>query len=152
MHVNDLLEKIGVSSTTIKSGKLKDSGSPFRAMDPADKKYFQEMIDDVHDQFISAVAEERKLPKESVRKLADGRVYTGRKAYALGLIDTLGTYQDAILIAADLAGIGRSPKIIKEKKKERLSDMLFGEVRSEVTRLRDEFLNQSIVQYRYVQP
>lgn len=152
MHVNDLLEKLGVSSTTIKSGKLKDSGSPFRTMDAADKKYFQEMIDDVHDQFISAVAEERKLPKESVRTMADGRVYTGRKAYALGLIDTLGTYQDAILIAADLAGIDRSPKIIKEKKKERLSDLLFGEVRSEVTRLRDEFLNQSIVQYRYVQP
>jgi protease-4 len=152
MHVNDLLEKIGVSSTTIKSGKLKDSGSPFRAMDAADKKYFQEMIDDVHDQFISAVAEERKLPKASVRKMADGRVYTGRKAYELRLIDTLGTYQDAIMIAADLAGIDRSPKIIKEKKKEKLSDMLFGEVRGEVARWRDELLNQSIVQYRYVQP
>ncbi len=152
MHVNDLLEKIGVSSTTIKSGKLKDSGSPFRAMDAADKKYFQEMIDDVHDQFISAVAEERKLPKESVRKLADGRVYTGRKAYQLHLIDTLGTYQDAIMIAAELAGIDRSPKIIKEKKKEKLSDMLFGEMRGEVARWRDELLHQSIVQYRYVQP
>ena len=152
MHVNDLLEKIGVSSTTIKSGRLKDSGSPFRAMDAADKKYFQEMIDDVHDQFISAVAEERKLPKESVRKMADGRVYTGRKAYQLHLIDTLGTYQDAIMIAADLAGIDRSPKIIREKKKEKLSDMLFGEMRGEVARWRDELLNQSIVQYRYVQP
>ncbi|MFA6542141.1 MAG: signal peptide peptidase SppA [Bacteroidota bacterium] len=152
MHVNDLLEKIGVSSTTIKSGRLKDSGSPFRAMDAADKKYFQEMIDDVHDQFISAVAEERKLPKESVRKMADGRVYTGRKAYQLHLIDTLGTYQDAIMIAAELAGIDRSPKIIREKKKEKLSDMLFGEMRGEVARWRDELLNQSIVQYRYVQP
>ncbi|MHB1049616.1 MAG: signal peptide peptidase SppA [Bacteroidota bacterium] len=152
MHVNGLLEKIGVSSTTIKSGRLKDSGSPFRAMEPADKKYFQEMIDDVHDQFISAVAEERKLPKESVRKLADGRVYTGRKAYELHLIDTLGTYQDAIMIAAELAGIDRSPKIIKEKKKEKLSDMLFGEMRGEVARWRDELLHQSIVQYRYVQP
>ena len=152
MHVNDLQEKIGVTSTTIKSGKLKEYGSPFRAMDAADKKYFQEMIDDVHDQFISAVAEERKLPKESVRKLADGRVYTGRKAYQLHLIDTLGTYQDAIMIAAELAGIDRSPKIIKEKKKEKLSDMLFGEMRGEVARWRDELLHQSIVQYRYVQP
>lgn len=152
MHVNDLLQKIGVSSTTIKSGRMKDSGSPFRAMDAADKKYFQEMIDDVYDQFITAVAEERKLPKQSVRRMADGRVYTGRKAYELRLIDTLGTYQDAIAIAADLAGIDRSPKIIKEKKKEKLSDMLFGDVRGEVARWRDELLNQSIVQYRYVQP
>lgn len=152
MHVNELLNKIGVSSTTIKSGKLKDSGSPFRAMDPDDKRYFQEMIDDVHDQFITAVAVERKLEKSSVKKIADGRVYTGRKAYELHLVDTLGTYQDAIRIAADLAGIAGTPKIIKEKKKERLADMLFGEVRQEVTRWREEFVNQSIVQYRYVQP
>jgi protease-4 len=152
MHVNELLNKIGVSSTTIKSGKLKDSGSPFRSMDADDKRYFQEMIDDVHDQFISAVADERKLAKASVKKMADGRVYTGRKAYELHLVDTLGTYQDAIRIAADLAGISGTPKIIKEKKKERLADMLFGEVRQEVTRWREEFVNQSIVQYRYVQP
>jgi protease-4 len=152
MHVNELLNKIGVSSTTIKSGKLKDAGSPFRSMDADDKRYFQEMIDDVHDQFISAVADERKIEKASVKKIADGRVYTGRKAYELHLIDTLGTYQDAIRIAADLAGISGTPKIIKEKKKERLADMLFGEVRQEVTRWREEFVNQSIVQYRYVQP
>ena len=152
MNVNDLLDKIGISSTTIKSGKLKDSGSPFRKMTAEDKKYFQEMVDDVYDQFVSVVAEERKLPKNVVKKLADGRVFTGRKAYELSLIDTLGTYEDAIRIAAALAEIAGQPRVIKEKKKEKLSDMLFGEVRNEVARLKDEVLNQPIVQYRYVQP
>ncbi len=152
MHFNELLDKIGIDATTIKSGKLKDSGSPFRPMNAEDKKYFQDMIDDVHDQFISAVAEERKLKKEVVRKLADGRVFTGRKAYELHLIDTLGTFEDAIRIAADLGEIYGTPRIIKERKKERLSDILFGEMRNDFEKLKNEILNQPIVQYRYVQP
>lgn len=152
MHVDDLLNKIGVSSTTIKSGKLKDSGSPLRKMTGEDKKYFQEMVDDVYDQFVSVVAEERKLEKNLVRRIADGRVFTGRKAYELKLIDTLGTYEDAIRIAADLASIAGRPRVIKEKKKEKLTDILFGEVQTEFSKLKNELLNQPIIQYRYVQP
>jgi protease IV len=152
MHVNDLLDKLGISSTTIKSGKLKDSGSPFRKMNAEDKIYFQEMIDDVYDQFVSVVADERKLKKEAVKKLADGRVFTGRKAYELQLIDTLGTYEDAIRLAADLADIAGQPRVIKERKREKLSDMIFGEMKNEFSRLKDELMNQQIVQYRYIQP
>ncbi len=152
MHVNELFDKIGITSTTIKSGKLKDAGSPFRKPNDDDKKYFQEMIDDVYDQFVSTVAEERKLDKSLVKKYADGRVFTGRKAYELKLIDTLGTYQDAIRIAAGLAEIYGTPRVIKERKKEKLSDMIFGEVRNELTQLKNELLNQPIVQYRYHLP
>ena len=152
MHVNDLLGKIGITSTTIKSGKLKDAGSPFRTPTEEDKKYFQEMIDDVYDQFVSAVAEERKLNKSLVKKYADGRVFTGKRAYELKLIDTLGTYQDAIKIAAGLAEIYGTPRVIKERKKEKLSDLIFGEVRNELTQLKNEMLNQPIVQYRYHLP
>lgn len=152
MHFNQLLDKIGIDATTIKSGKLKDSGSPFRPMNTDDRKYFQDMIDDVHDQFISAVAEERKLKKETVKRLADGRVFTGRKAYELRLIDTLGTFEDAIRIAADLGQVYGTPRIIRERKKERLADILFGEMRSDFEKLKNEILNQPIVQYRYVQP
>ncbi|MFA5832613.1 MAG: signal peptide peptidase SppA [Bacteroidota bacterium] len=152
MHVNALLEKIGVTSTTIKSGKLKDAGSPFRTPNEEDKKYFQEMIDDIYDQFVSTVAKERKLEKSLVKKYADGRVFTGRKAYELRLIDTLGTYQDAIKIAAQMAEIYGTPRVIKERKREKLSDMIFGEVRSELTELKNELLNQPIVQYRYHLP
>ncbi len=152
MHINALLDKIGVTSTTIKSGKLKDAGSPFRKPSDEDKKYFQEMIDDIYDQFVSAVAKERKLDKALVKKYADGRVFTGRKAYELKLIDTLGTYQDAIKIAAQLAQVYGTPRVIKERKREKLTDMIFGEVRSELTGLKNELLNQPIVQYRYNLP
>lgn len=152
VHVNQLLDKIGVTSTTIKSGKLKDAGSPFRTPNEDDKRYFQEMIDDVYDQFVSAVAEERKLEKSLVKRYADGRVFTGRKAYALKLVDTLGTYQDAIKIAAQMAEVYGTPRVIKERKKERLSDLIFGEVRSEISQWKNELLQQPIVQYRYQQP
>ncbi len=149
MHVNQLLDKIGVTSTTIKSGQMKDAGSPFRSSTAEDKKYFQEMIDDIHDQFVTTVAVERKLEKTLVKKYADGRVFTGRKAYELKLIDTLGTYQDAIKIAAQLGEIYGTPRVIKERKRERFSDMVFGEVRSGLNQMKNELLYQPIVQYRY---
>lgn len=152
MHVNQLLDKIGVTSTTIKSGALKDAGSPFRAATEADRKYFQEMVDDIFDQFVTAVAVERKMDKATVKGYADGRVFTGRKAYALKLIDTLGTYQDAIRIAAEMAQVYGTPRVIKERKRERFSDILFGEMRSGLTDLKNELLQQPIVQYRYQQP
>jgi len=152
MHVNELFDKIGITSTTIKSGKLKDAGSPFRKPNEDDKRYFQDMIDDVYDQFVTTVAVERKLDKSLVKKYADGRVYTGRKAYELKLIDTLGTYQDAIKIAAGLAEIYGAPRVIKERKKEKISDLIFGEVRNDLTQLKNELLNQPIVQYRYHLP
>ncbi len=152
MHVGELLGKMGVTSTTIKSGKLKDAGSPFRKPTEEDKRYFQEMIDDIYDQFVTTVAEERKLKKSLVKLYADGRVFTGKKAYELKLIDTLGTYQDAIKIAARLAEMYGTPRVIKERKKERLSDMIFGEVRNGITELKNELLNQPIVQYRFNLP
>lgn len=149
MHVNQLLDKIGVTSTTIKSGQMKDAGSPFRSSTAEDRKYFQEMIDDIYDQFVSTVAAERKLEKSLVKKYADGRVFTGRKAYELKLIDTLGTYQDAIKIAAQMGEIYGTPRVIKERKRERFSDMVFGEVRSGLSQMKNELLYQPIVQYRY---
>lgn len=152
MHVNDLLTKIGVSSTTIKSGSLKDAGSPFRQPTAEDKRYFQEMVDDIYDQFVSAVAEERKMDKALVKKYADGRVFTGRKAYELKLIDTLGTYQDAITIAAELAQVYGTPRVIKERKRETLSERLFGAMKNEITTLKNELLQQPVVEYRYQQP
>ncbi len=152
MHFNQLLDKIGVTSTTIKSGKLKDAGSPMRAATEDDKKYFQEMIDDVYEQFITVVSNERKLPLDVVRKLADGRVYTGKKAYEVGLIDTLGTYEDAIGIAAAMADITGTPATIREKKKEKLSDILFGNVKNEVAGLKNELLNHPLLQYSITQP
>ncbi|MDE3058111.1 MAG: signal peptide peptidase SppA [Bacteroidota bacterium] len=152
LNFNQLFNKIGIGSTTVKSGKFKDTGSPFRPFSEEDKKYFQETIDDVYQQFLHVVETERKLSPAKAKALADGRVFTGRKAYELGLIDTLGTYEDAISIAADLAGISGTPRIIKERKKEKLLDVLLGSVTKEIAGLKEEVVNQPILQYKLTQP
>jgi protease IV len=150
MRYDSLLGKIGVQVNTIKSGKYKDAGNPFRAMNDIDKEYFQSLMDDVHRQFISAVETERKMAHQSVLKIADGRVFTGTQALSLGLIDTIGTYENAIMITAGLAGIRGEPSIIRERKRGiSIFDRLLG--RSSIAGLlglKDDLLDQSILQYR----
>ncbi len=152
MNFNHLLDKVGVGTTTVKSGKFKDTGNPYRGMTEEEKKYFQETIDDVYQQFLSVVETERKLSHSAAKKLADGRIFTGKKAYEAGLVDTLGTYEDAIALAAHLAKISGTPKIIKERKKERLSDILFGSIKEEISGIRHDILSQPMVQYKLIQP
>lgn len=111
-NFQELLQKIGLRSDVIKSGEHKDIGSPVRPMSDNDRQILQSMIDDVHAQFIEAVAEGRKMDPEVVRPLADGRIFTGRQAMAAGLVDELGNLQDSIEVAAELAGIEGEPKIV----------------------------------------
>jgi len=111
-NFQELLQKIGLRSDVIKSGEHKDIGSPVRPMSDNDRQILQAMIDDVHAQFIEAVADGRKMDPETVRPLADGRIFTGRQAMAAGLVDDLGSLQDAIEVAAELAGIEGEPKVI----------------------------------------
>src|SRR5262249_24861394 len=110
-NVTGLLKWAGVDMRTITAGKLKDAGSPFREMSSEERSYFQAMLDDVHGQFIAAVAESRKLPEDQIRKVADGRVFTGRKAKDLKLVDELGGLPDAVREAGKLAGIRGEPRI-----------------------------------------
>ncbi len=152
MNFNQLMGKVGVGTTTVKSGKFKDTGSPYREMTEEEKKYFQETIDDVYQQFLSVVETERKLSHDAAKKLADGRIFTGKKAYEVGLVDTLGTYEDAIALAAHLAKISGTPKLVKERKKERLSDILFGSLKEEIVGLKQDFLSQPMLQYKLTQP
>ena len=107
-----LMKKIGYKSEVVKSGKYKDIGSPYREMTPEERQLLQDMIDDSYDQFVTAVAEGRKMNKEDVKKLADGRIYTGRQAEKNGLVDKLGNYQDALDFAGEMSGLGKDPKII----------------------------------------
>ncbi|MEJ2199855.1 MAG: signal peptide peptidase SppA [Desulfuromonadaceae bacterium] len=111
-NIRELLDKIGLDNQVVKSGKHKDIGSPIRPMTEADRIILQSLIDDVHQQFVAAVAEGRKLEPAKVKSLADGRIYTGRQALELGLVDKLGNLQDAIDVAAKLAGLGKKPKIV----------------------------------------
>jgi len=112
-----LLDKIGVSWETIKSGELKDVGNFARPMSPEDERMLQAVIDDTYQQFVEAVAEGRNRPKEQIYPLADGSIFTGRQAYNLGLVDTLGSFEDAVSIAGQMAGLGVSPSVVKEKKR-----------------------------------
>ncbi len=153
LRFDPLLEKIGIEANTIRSGKLKDAGSPFREMTPGDRAYFQRLMDDVHGQFIAAVEQERKIDHDSLLALADGRVFTGEEALALGLIDTLGTYEDAIGVAATLANIRGEPTIVKERRRGlSLFERLFGETKfPDLFGLKEELLNQPILQYKIPQ-
>jgi protease-4 len=124
-----LTDKIGLDFETIKSGKYKDTGNPFRQLTPEDRKYLQGLVDDTYEQFIQAISEERHIPLAEVRKIADGRVFTGKQALALGLVDKIGDFQDAVNIAGKMGGIKGKPEILEKKKKRiTLYDLLFGDL------------------------
>jgi len=133
MDYHQLMDKIGVSSKPITSGKYKDMGSPFRAMRPDERQLMQTMVNDVYDQFVDAVAAGRKMDKAEVKRLANGRVFTGRQALAVKLVDSTGTFRDAIRVAAQKAGIKGEPTV---KFFERVSvfSTLFGEMDSRAQR------------------
>jgi protease-4 len=116
-NVEKLLEKIGVKGMVVKAGEFKDIGSPYRDMTPQERKLLQDVIDDVHSQFIKAVAEGRNLPEADVRAIADGRIFTGQQALALKLVDKLGDLGDSIRLAGSLAGIKGKPKVVEKRKK-----------------------------------
>jgi protease-4 len=139
LNVEELLRKLGLRSMVVKSGKHKDLGSPLRPMTEEERKLLQGVIDSVHEQFIRAVAEGRKLPVEKVRELADGRIFSGEQARELGLVDELGDLEDTLAMAATLAGIRGEPEIIyPEKKRFSLLDLLLREsVRRIVGSLRE---------------
>ncbi len=137
-NLKGLLEKLGIKTEVIKSGKHKDLASVFRGIGEEERKILQEVLRDVHEQFIRAVAEGRGLPYERVKEIADGRIFTGRQAKELGLIDQLGNLQDAITEAARLGGIKGEPKVIQKKERVSILDLLMGEVHS---RYVDELTN-----------
>ena len=116
-NIEGLMDKIGLRPEVIKAGKYKDTGSPVRPMSIKERGLLQGVVADVHQQFIEAIAEGRKLPAEEIRKIADGRILTGRQAYRLQLIDQLGGLQASIDHLAKKVGISGPPTIIREKKR-----------------------------------
>jgi len=124
-NLEELFKKIGYKGYVIKSGAYKDVGSPFREMTPEETELLQGVIDTVHQQFIRAVAEGRKLPLEKVAAIADGRIFSGEQARALGLVDELGNLEDTIDRAAQMAGIkGRPVVVYPRRRKPSLFDYL----------------------------
>ncbi|MFA6030730.1 MAG: signal peptide peptidase SppA [Elusimicrobiota bacterium] len=113
-NVEGLFGKIGIRSEPIKSGKMKDIGSMTRPMTKEERELLQGLIDDAYGQFLGAVAQGRKMSEESVRPLADGRIFTGRQALGLKLVDELGDSTRAVELAAKLGGISGKPEIVRD--------------------------------------
>ncbi len=152
LHFSELMNKIGIDASTFKTGKYKDIGSPFRKTTEEEKRFFDQLLGDVYDQFVSVVATERKLDRQRVLRYADGRVFTGRQAREYGLVDTLGTYEDAVNIAAKLGDVRGKPKVVKEKKLRTFLDRLMGQTVSELATLKRDIFNQPVLQYKFTSP
>ncbi|MBK9576067.1 MAG: signal peptide peptidase SppA [Fibrobacterota bacterium] len=114
---HELMDKIGVRSKTVKSAEFKDAGTPWRAMTDRESALFQKMVADVYDQFRSTVAERRKVDSAALDTLADGRVLTGRQAWRAGLVDSIGTFNDAKAEALRLAELPSDAPIDEEEPK-----------------------------------
>jgi len=129
----ELLDKLGLRWEVVKGGEYKDAGSMFRGMEAEERALFQAMVDDVHEQFIEAVAEGRDLDMGFVREVAQGQIYTGRQAQELGLVDRLGNLTSAIDEAKKISGISGEPRIIHATRpKPALLDELLGTMASHV--------------------
>jgi protease IV len=131
-NFEELLKKIGIKGVVLKSGEHKDIGSPFREMTPEEKKIMQEVLDNVHQQFIQAVADGRKLDRTKVAEIADGRILTGEQAKNLGLVDQMGNLQDTIEITAKMVGILGKPNVIYPKKRLSIWELLMRDMASAV--------------------
>ncbi len=116
-NVEGLLKKVGVEYVVVKAGAYKDVGNFARAMTPEERRILQSLLDDVYDQFISAVAEGRGLDPQAVRAFAEGRIYSGRQAHGLKMVDDLGGLEDAIEAAAKMAGLPPKPKVLYPRRR-----------------------------------
>ena len=137
-NIEELFKKIGIKGVVLKSGEHKDIGSPFREMTPEEKKIIQAVIDNVHQQFIQAVAEGRKMDHSKVAQIADGRILTGEQAKQAGLVDQIGNLQDAIDTTAKLVGIEGKPNILYPKKRFSLWELLIRETVSAILQTLNE--------------
>jgi protease IV len=114
-NFRELIERIGLTPVVIKSGNFKDMGSPTREMTPQEKALLQGVIDDMHQQFVAAIADGREMPAEKIAALADGRIFSGKQAKAEGLVDRLGNFEDAVDWAGELGGISGKVSTVYEE-------------------------------------
>ena len=154
-NVAGLLDKVGVEVVVLTAGEVKDIGSLYREITDEELEIWEEIIDEAYEGFVAVVAEGRELSLEQVRELADGRVYTGRQALAEGLADELGTLEDAIQEAADLAGIVGVPEVIEITPTRSFYDMLAGyQANSTLPSIADLVSHGAVpsLEYRYAGP
>jgi protease IV len=124
--VEDLLKKLGLQPNTLKAGKLKDAGSPFRSMTPDERAYMDQVIANIYDQFIKDVSTARKMDVEKVRVLAEGRIYTGTQAQEVGFVDGIGNFYDTVDALKAALGMKGKAELVYAEKPFTLSRWLFG--------------------------
>jgi protease-4 len=127
-NLEGLLKKVGVEYVVVKAGTYKDVGNIARAMTPEERRILQALLDDVYDQFVTAVAEGRGLDPQVVRGFAEGRIYSGRQAQGLKMIDDLGGLEEAIEAAAKMAGLPAKPRVIYPRRRFSLRGLLSNEM------------------------
>jgi protease IV len=134
-NVEELLKKVGVKASVVKSGQYKDIGSPMREMTPEERVIIQELIDDIYNQFIDVIVRDRKMTREQVVAIGDGRVFTGRKAKEYGLVDQLGDMAAAAKLASQLAGSnGKYDLVYPKKKRPSVFDYMFESAANQLSR------------------
>lgn len=147
-NVQGLLDKVDVKVNTVKTGKFKDAGSPFREFGPEDREYFDELLADIYDQFVSDVAEARGMEVAQVKKYANGRVFTGRQAKEYKLIDALGSFQDSVDWVKEEVGMEGRANLVYPPKEELgfLSSLMQGLTETAVRQVRSQHM--PLVEYR----
>ena len=123
LNAQGLMQKIGVAPLAIKSGPMKDAGSPFRALTAPELAVFQTMIDEFYGRFVGLIVQSRKLPEDRVRALADGRVYTADQALSLGLVDRIGYLEDVVKLTRDAAKLDEARVVMYHRPKEYRSNI-----------------------------
>ncbi|PYX02102.1 MAG: signal peptide peptidase SppA [Acidobacteria bacterium] len=144
VNYGDLLHWAKLKDITMKAGEFKDTGSPTRDMTPAEKEYLQSLIDNMHGQFIQAVADGRKTKFDDIKAIANGKVWTGEQALSMKLIDQVGDFQAAVDDTARSVGIKGEPVLVHpERDRKTVLDVLFGDV-SEWLPTREKLLEHHV--------
>lgn len=148
-NLKGLLEKVGIKTEVVKSGKNKDLASVFRGIGDEERQIIQGVMDDVHEQFIAAVAEGRKMEIDKTRKISDGRIFSGRQAIGVGLVDEIGDLDDAVKVAGKMAGIDGEPVVVSKSEKGVISKLLDGKMPEELSRVLPD-LHLKYMYYMYM--
>jgi protease IV len=144
VNYGELLHWAKLNAITMKAGEFKDTGSPTREMTPAERVYMQSLIDNMHTQFIQAVAEGRHLKEEDIRAIANGKVWTGEQAAPLKLVDQITDFEGAVKDTAKAVGISGEPTLVWPPKTKRSGlDLLFGDV-TDYLPSREKLLEQQV--------
>lgn len=144
VNYGDLLRWAKLKEIVMKAGEFKDTGNPTRELTPAEQQYLQSLIDNMHGQFIQAVADGRKLKVDEVRAIANGKVWTGQQALSIKLIDQVADFQAAVYDTARSVNIKGEPVLVRpEKDRKTVADLLFGDI-SEYLPSREKLMEQQV--------